>query len=130
MAVKWNAIGSDKSLIDIREVVQRGLKRATFTFSVTYDAGTIGTRGFQEKQTLDYEGWRPISVMITSVNASTKYIPVAFIQPYGLNPDVNNTFDLYLNAYRATGEAVSNSKVEVTVVFIRSDTGLPYLGQN
>lgn len=130
MAVKWNVIGSDKSLMDVSDAVVRGLKRAKFSFAVTYEAGTIGTRGFQEKKTLDYIGYRPISVMITSVNASTKYIPMAFVQPVGSDAETANTFDLYLNAYRATGDAVSNSNVEVTVVYVKTDSPIPMLGSN
>lgn len=130
MAVTWNVVGSDKSLKNVGDAVVEGIKRAKFTFSVTYEAGTIGTRGFQEKKALDYIGYRPISVMITSVNASTKYIPMAFIQPVSSTSETDNTFDLYLNAYRATGEAVTDSKVEVSVVYVKTDSAIPLLGSN
>ena len=115
--VKWNVIGSDKSLKEAREVAGDAVLRETFTFDVTYSAGgTIGERVFQAHTHIGYTGYTPVGVMITSVGSSANYMPVAFLQPNG-----SDTY-LYLNAYRCTTIAVSNSKVKVTVVYVRGTT--------
>lgn len=115
--VTWNVIGSDKSLKEAREVAGDAFLRQTFTFDVTYSAGgTVGERAFHAHTDIGYVGYTPVGVMITSVGSSGNYMPLAFLQPNG--SDTN----LYLNAYRCTTSAVSNSKVKVTVVYVRGTT--------
>ena len=115
--VTWNVIGSDKSLKEAREVAGDAVLRQTFAFDVTYSAGgTVGERAFQAHTNIGYTRYTPVGVMITSVGSSMNYMPVAFLQPNGA------ATDLYLNAYRCTSSAVSNSKVKVTVVYVRDTT--------
>ena len=88
-----------------------------YTFTVSFEAGTIGSRGYQGSETISKTGYSPISVVITYVGASTSYMPIAFLG--GTN---NNT--LYCNAYRSTTSSVSNSSIRVTVFYAVNDASV------
>ena len=77
-----------------------------FTFSVTYSAGTVGTRGAQLSQDPTKTGYTPISSTVVQLNSGAM-LPLAMLTN-GL---------LYLNAYRATTGAVNNSLVIVRVAY-------------
>lgn len=80
-------------------------RSVTKTATITFSAGTIGTRGFQTSWSSSAIGGTPLFVQITHIAYSTGYHAQAFIE--------NDT--VYLNAYRATSSAVSNSTVDVTI---------------
>lgn len=83
----------------------------TFTFTVGFTAGTIGTRGYQGSQDIleGMDGFTPVATSIGYVGASASYLPVAFFD--------DNKTKVYLNAYRATASAVSGSTVWVDVIY-------------
>ena len=77
------------------------------SFTVSFSAGTIGTRAqqFMLGRTIP-SGMKIMSAVVTAIDASDKYLPVAFAH--------NN--NLYLNIYRATDQAVSDKSVSVRYV--------------
>ena len=77
----------------------------TKTATVSFSAGTIGTRGFQTSYSASDIGGTPLFVQITHIASSANYHAQAFIE--------GST--VYVNAYRATTAAVSNSTVDVTI---------------
>lgn len=81
-------------------------KSATISFA----AGTIGTRGYQTSWTASAIGGNPIATQLISVTASNEYMPMAFI----------DGTTAYLNAYRATASAVSNRNVTVQITYVPS----------
>lgn len=83
----------------------------TFTFTVGFTAGTIGTRGYQGSQDIleGMDGFTPVATSIGYVGASASYLPAAFFD--------DNKTKVYLNAYRATASAVSGSTVWVDVIY-------------
>jgi hypothetical protein len=89
----------------------RAFKSVTKSATVSFSAGTIGTRGFQTSWTASQIGGTPVLAQITEVVASNEYHPFAFI----------SGTTVYLNAYRATTSAVSSSAnrlVSVTIYYI------------
>ena len=79
-----------------------------FPFTVTYSAGTVGTRGAQLSQDPALTGYKPVSATVFQLNSGAM-LPLAL-----LTNDI-----LYLNAYRATTGAVSNSSVTVRVAYVK-----------
>ena len=82
----------------------------TKTATISFSAGTIGTRGFQTSWTASQIGGNPYLVQITEVVASNEYHPFAFI----------SGTTVYLNAYRCVSSAVaasSNRQVSVTIYY-------------
>lgn len=76
--------------------------------SVSFTAGTIGTRGFQKRlNTQAPSDKRLIGSTITYVADSSSIIPVLLAAGS----------DLYLNCYRATSEAVLDDSVRVRFTF-------------
>ncbi len=80
------------------------------TATVSFAAGTIGTRGYQTSWTSSAIGGSPVSTQLMSVTASYEYMPIAFI----------DGTSVYLNAYRATSSAVSNRSVTVQITYVPS----------
>lgn len=80
-------------------------RSVTKTATISFSAGTIGTRGYQTSWSSSAIGGTPLFVQITHIANSAGYHAQAFIE--------NGT--VYLNAYRATSSAVSNSTVDVTI---------------
>jgi hypothetical protein len=78
--------------------------------TVSFNAGTIGTRGQQFSYIDELVGKTLIGVVVHYISDSTKFVPVI------LRSDVN----LYLNVYRATSSAVSNEKVEIAYSYIEN----------
>lgn len=114
------------TVYDIKDAVARAgggsssdaaLVSESYTFPISYSAGTIGTRGYQGSETITKAGYTPISVLITYVGASNSYIPVAF-----LGANSTDTL-LYCNAYRCTTSAVNNSSITVKVVYAKNGAG-------
>lgn len=88
----------------------RAFKSVTKSATVSFSAGTIGTRGFQTSWTASQIGGNPYLVQITEVVASNEYHPFAFI----------SGTTVYLNAYRCVSSAVaasSNRQVYVTIYY-------------
>ena len=85
-----------------------------YTFSFSFDAGTIGTRGYQGSATITKTGYTPISVVTTYVGSSANYMPIPFLGGTNLST-------LYCNIYRSTSSAVSNSSVRITVYYALDD---------
>lgn len=80
-----------------------------YTFSGTYTAGTIGTRGWQGSQTIasPYSEYTVISVFIIDIGDSSATHPLAFLY----------SGKVYCNFYRATAAAASSNIVKVRVLF-------------
>lgn len=79
-----------------------------YSFTVSYAAGTIGTRGYQSTVALSKV---PKAVSISYIQDSSAINPLAFWTPSG------GGATLYFNAYRATASAVSSNSVRVTVMY-------------
>jgi len=113
------AVGGDASVvgsivaggtIDAVNILKNGknyIGYQTFNFTVTFSAGTIGSRGYQGSEDASLEGYTPIGVSVVSVGASGSYIPVAFL----------SGTTVYFNAYRATTSAVNGSLVTARVIY-------------
>ena len=85
-----------------------GLVTEDYTGTVTYEAGTIGTRaGAVNMGTAVKEGMKLITLAIISASNASAY----FVQPY----ISNNT--VYAGIYRATSAAVTGATVTVRVVW-------------
>ena len=85
-----------------------GLVTEDYTGTVTYDAGTIGTRaGAVNLGTALKTGMQLITLAIISASNASAY----FVQPY----ISNNT--VYAGIYRATAAAVTGATVTVRVVW-------------
>ena len=93
-----SSLGDDSAIVTYKD----------FTFTVTYSAGTVGTRGAQLNQDPALAGYTPVSATVFQLNSGAM-LPLAML--------TNNL--LYLNAYRATTGAVSNSSVTVRVAYIK-----------
>jgi hypothetical protein len=88
----------------------RALKSVTKSATVSFSAGTIGTRGYQTSWTSSQIGGDPVLTQITEIVASNEYHPMAFI----------SGTTVYLNAYRCVSTAVSassNRQVNVTIFY-------------
>ena len=78
--------------------------------------GTIGTRGAQVSFDNPAPGSYYIrSILITYVENSSLYLPVAFYN--------STDSKFYVNFYRATSSAVSNANVHVRIVYTKSAWG-------
>lgn len=89
-------------------VLQDTLKTVVKTGTISFSVGTIGTRGFQTSWNSSSIGGTPRFAQITHVANSANYLPVAFLEGT----------TVYLNAYRCTTSAVSNSTVDVTIYYL------------
>lgn len=84
----------------------------TKTYSVSYDAGTIGTRCVSENVTLNKSGYTPIAISIVSVSDSSKFSVNLMINPSnGLGQ---------IKCYRATTAAASNVTLTYSVTYLRN----------
>ena len=99
---------------DIKDAVARGavadIVTKTYTFPVSFSAGTAGTRGYQGSEDITKSGYTPIAATISYVGSSENYIPVCFFN--------DNKNLIYLNAYRTNTSAVNSSNVWVDVIYI------------
>lgn len=78
------------------------------TVSVSFSAGTVGTRGQQTQLTdLAPNGKVIIGTAVTYISNSNKFYPVLF----------TTGSQLYVNIYRATDEAVSGESVSIRFTF-------------
>lgn len=82
-----------------------------YDFTISYSSGTIGTRGVQYTKDVSIKGYTPIGATIYYTQASGSYHCLPFF-------NANQT--LYLNAYRASTEAVTNHTVRVMVSYVNS----------
>lgn len=80
--------------------------KQTFTFS--YAAGTVGTRGYQMSIANTTIGGTPLIAAITGFSSSANFHPFAGI----------DGTTVYINAYRASTSAVTNGTITVTVLYI------------
>lgn len=88
-------------------VIKDTLVSVKKTATVSFAAGTIGTRGYQTSWSSTSIGGTPKYVQITHVANSANYLPIAFIEGT----------TVYFNAYRCVSSAVSNSTVDVTIYY-------------
>lgn len=85
------------------------VKTKTLTLeTVTFSAGTIGTRGQQFVYSGELSGKTLIGVWVHYVSDSTKFMPII----------IRSDNSLYCNIYRSTSSAVSNEKVEIAYAYI------------
>lgn len=82
-----------------------------YDFTISYSSGTIGTRGGQYNKDVSIEGYTPVGATIYYTQASGSYHCLPFF-------NANQT--LYLNAYRASTEAVTNHTVRVMVSYVNN----------
>lgn len=97
-------------VIDMEDVATQSLVYQDYQFTITYAAGTVGTRGVQTSTPCSKDGYMPVATCLVSVGNSTAYIPVAFL----------SGVTLYCNAYRASTSAVNNSIVTARVLFLKT----------
>ena len=97
-------------VIDMEDVATQSLVYQDYQFTITYAAGTVGTRGVQTSTPCSKDGYMPVATCLVSVGNSTAYIPVAFL----------SGTTLYCNAYRASTSAVNNSVVTARVLFLKT----------
>ena len=83
------------------------LKSVVKTASVSFNAGTIGTRGFQTSWSASSIGGTPKFAQITHVSNSANYLPITFLEGT----------TVYLNAYRCISSAISGASVDVTIYY-------------
>ena len=112
-AMSWNsAIGTDRwsfgTKNGTRFVTRDSLLSVTKTATISFSAGTIGTRGYQTSWSPSSIGGTPVYAVITHVANSANYLPMAFLEGT----------TVYFNAYRCTTSAVSNSTVDVTIYYV------------
>ena len=85
-----------------------GTVEVTEEIAVQFDAGTVGTRGYQKKLNVAAPtGKKLIGTAILYISDSSKFVPFLF----------TTGSDLYCNIYRATPNAVSGVSVNVRFVF-------------
>ena len=91
-------------------ITSNSVKHKEFTFSeISFEAGTIGTRGAQYHKPIDIAGsFTIVGLSILSILDSGPIIPVPFI----------TGSDVYLNIYRASGAAVQNNSIVVRLSYI------------
>ena len=77
--------------------------------SLSYDAGTPGTRGVQANWTPTHT---PFFATVIGITDSSKFNPLAFI-----NGVAGTNLKVYLNLYRASSDAVSNASVTVRAFY-------------
>lgn len=82
-----------------------------YDFTITYTAGTVGTRGAQLSTDIALSGCVPISA--TVLQQSTSAVNPSVVFTNGL---------LYLNAFRANTSAVNNATVKVRVGYYSSSS--------
>ena len=82
-----------------------------YDFTISYSSGTIGTRGVQYNKDVSIEGYTPVGATIYYTQASGSYHCLPFF---------NENQTLYLNAYRASTEAVTNHTVRVMVSYVNN----------
>ena len=82
-----------------------------YSFTGSFSAGTIGTRGDQKTTTVasPYSGYTIIGVFITNIGDST----AAHVQAFYYNGSI------YCNFYRAQAAAMSSNNVTVRAVFLK-----------
>lgn len=80
-------------------------------FTLSFSAGTPGTRGAQGSIVSPYPLSRLKSVSIVYTDSSNEYIPLAFAAPEG------GVEYIYCNHYRAISSASSNRRSTVRMVF-------------
>ena len=78
--------------------------------TVTFSAGTIGTRGQQFEYANELTGKTLIGAWVHYVSDSSKVMPVII--------RYSNT--LYCNIYRATSSSVNGEKVEIAYSYIEN----------
>ena len=78
-----------------------------YDFSVTYSAGTVGTRGYESTEDGSKSGYKPISATVISGNTYYNF----FVARVADNGTVT------LSAYRATANARTGDAVKVRVAY-------------
>lgn len=91
--------------------VQEGTVIVDHDFTLSFAAGTVGTRGAQASFALPYPLAQLKAVFIIYTDASNEYVPVVFASPSGGGEY------LYCNYYRAQSSASTNRKTTVRMVF-------------
>lgn len=82
--------------------------------NISMTAGTAGTRGGQKTVDVALSGYTPIAVGLTQVNDSSLANVVPF---FGSNGNPNTVF---VNAYRASGNAGTVTGIYFRVIYIKS----------
>lgn len=80
--------------------------------AMSFEKGTIGTRGAQKKIYIEVSGYTPIAISISSIVSSRSVQPVVFFN--------NDNTSVYVNLYRATSSSYnSDNPVRIKVVYIK-----------
>lgn len=104
------ALGISSSLGESGGVMASdGVIYADYSFSVTYSAGTVGTRGYETTADGAKSGYKPISATVIVGNTYYNF----FVARVADNGTVT------LSAYRATTGARSNDAVTVRVAYLK-----------
>ena len=82
--------------------------------TVSWSAGTVGTRATQISTNISKTGYIPIACSVCYASSSTAFMPITFFS--------NDLSTLYMNFYRADASAHSNlAGMSVMVVYIKSE---------
>lgn len=83
-----------------------------YDFTLSFSAGTIGTRGAQGSVLIPYPLSKLKSLSIIYTDSSNEYIPVAFASGTNSGEEF-----IFCNYYRAVSSASSNKTTTVRAVF-------------
>ena len=83
---------------------------------ISYESGTIGTRGCQYEVQIGNSSKYPISAQIAYTSDSSSIFPLAFLGKY--NNITLGSLSLYLNGYRTKTSAVSGLTVYVLITYL------------
>lgn len=91
------------------EIIDRIIYRE-YSFTGSFSAGTIGTRGLQVNKNNEVGiGYSIVGMMLTYIGDSSKYLPIPFLY----------NGKIYCNFYRCTASAVSDCSATVRVLYAK-----------
>lgn len=83
-----------------------------FTHNFSYDAGAIGTRGYQGTVNIQKEGYTPISIVIVYASSSGTYHPLCMFR--------RDLTIAYVNAYRCATGALNSASIDFDVTYVKN----------
>lgn len=106
--------GRDIALLNSNvDALKSVIKVKSFTNTISYAAGTVGTFTASSYVDVSYSGYTPIAIRITNAGSWSDYQLHCFFNA--------NKNAVYTMAYRASAKAVSNSTVAFDVVYVKND---------
>ena len=101
LTIDWSGnVVASGTISDSSGALSRFITDTYSSGTVSWSAGTVGTRAVQVSKNISKTGYTPVAVSITYVSSSTAFLPVAFFS--------SDRATLYLNFYRADASAHSD----------------------